>query len=113
MRSLLADLRYTFRVMSRIPLFAGAVVSVLALGIGANIAIFSVVNTVLLRPLPFEEPERLVRIFTKTPAVDPLSYRPASSTTGSGMRSRSRGWQCIHAAASGNSRSPARAPRER
>ena len=67
MRNLFADLRYTFRVMSRTPSFAVAVVSVLALGISANTAIFSIVNAVVLRPLPFEEPERLVRIFTKTP----------------------------------------------
>jgi hypothetical protein len=67
MRTLFADLRYAFRVMSRTPSFTVAVVSVLALGIGANTAIFSVVNAVLLRPLPFEEPERLVRIFTRTP----------------------------------------------
>ncbi len=67
MRSLIADVRYALRVMSRRPSFAVAVVSVLALGIGANTAIFSLVNTVLLRPLPFEEPERLVRIFTRTP----------------------------------------------
>jgi predicted permease len=53
--------------MSRTPSFAVAVVGVLALGIGANTAIFSIVNAVLLRPLPFEEPERLVRIFTRTP----------------------------------------------
>ena len=67
MRTVFADLRYAFRVMSRTPSFAVAVVSVLALGIGANTAIFSIVNAVLLRPLPFEEPERLVRIFTRTP----------------------------------------------
>jgi putative ABC transport system permease protein len=67
MRAVLADLRYGLRVMSRAPSFAVAVVSVLALGIGANTAIFSIVNAVLLRPLPFEEPERLVRIFTRTP----------------------------------------------
>ena len=67
MRTLFADLRYAFRVMSRTPSFAVAVVSVLALGIGANTTIFSIVNAVLLRPLPFEEPERLVRIFTRTP----------------------------------------------
>ena len=67
MRVLLADLRYAFRGMSRAPSFAVAVVSVLALGIGANTAIFSIVNAVLLRPLPFEEPDRLVRIFTRTP----------------------------------------------
>jgi len=67
MRTVFADLRYAVRVMSRTPSFAVAVVSVLALGIGATTAIFSIVNAVLLRPLPFEEPERLVRIFTRTP----------------------------------------------
>ena len=67
MRTLSADLRYAFRATSRTPSFAAAVVSVLALGIGANTTIFSIVNAVLLRPLPFEEPERLVRIFTRTP----------------------------------------------
>ena len=70
MRTLFADLRYAFRVMFRTPSFAVAVVSVLALGIGANTAIFSIVNAVLLRPLPFEEPDRLVRIFTRTPGPD-------------------------------------------
>ena len=67
MRTLLADLRYAVRLMSRIPSFSIAVVSVLALGIGATTTIFSMVNAVLLRPLPFEEPEGLVRIFTRTP----------------------------------------------
>jgi putative ABC transport system permease protein len=67
MRTVFADVRYAFRVMFRTPSFAAAVVGVLALGIGANTTIFSIVNAVLLRPLPFEEPERLVRIFTRTP----------------------------------------------
>src|SRR5436190_5018976 len=67
MRRLIADVRYALRVMSRTPSFAVAVVGVTALGIAANTAIFSIVNAVLLRPLPFEEPERLVRIFTRTP----------------------------------------------
>jgi putative ABC transport system permease protein len=67
MRTLFADLRYAVRTMSRRPSFAAAAVGVLALGIGATTAIFSIVNAVVLRPLPFEEPERLVRIFTRTP----------------------------------------------
>ena len=67
MPTLTADVRYAWRVISRTPSFAVAVLSVLALGIGANTAIFSIVNAVLLRPLPFEEPERLVRIFTGMP----------------------------------------------
>ena len=67
MPTVFADVRYAFRVMSRTPSFAVAVVGVLALGVAANTTIFSIVNAVLLRPLPFEEPERLVRIFTRTP----------------------------------------------
>jgi putative ABC transport system permease protein len=72
MRTVFADLRYAFRVMSRTPSFAVAVVGVLAVGIGANTAIFSIVNAVLLRPLPIEEPERLVRIFTHSGDGEPF-----------------------------------------
>jgi predicted permease len=68
MRRLSADLRHAFRTTRRRPSFAAAVASVLALGIGANTAIFSMVNAVLLRPLPLEEPERLVRLFTTLPS---------------------------------------------
>ncbi len=67
MRPIFADLRYALRVLSRTPSFAVAVISVLALAVGANTAIFSIVRAVLLRPLPFDEPDRLVRIFTRTP----------------------------------------------
>jgi putative ABC transport system permease protein len=77
MRSLFADLRYAFRVMSRTPSFAVAVVSVLALGIGANTAIFSIVNAVLLRPLPFQEPEQLVRLFLKAQGGQLFELSPA------------------------------------
>src|SRR6266566_3219931 len=66
-QTLPSDLRYTFRSLFRAPSFALAVVAVLALGIGANTAIFSIVNAVLLRPLPFEEPDRLVRLFHVPP----------------------------------------------
>jgi putative ABC transport system permease protein len=76
MRTVFADLRYAFRVMSRTPSFAVAVVIVLALGIGASTTIFSIVNAVLLRPLPFEEPDRLLRIFTRPPGGTPFELSP-------------------------------------
>jgi predicted permease len=62
--------------MFRTPSFAVAVITVLALGIGANSAIFSIVNAVLLRPLPVEKPERLVRLFTVLPSGRPFDVSP-------------------------------------
>jgi putative ABC transport system permease protein len=59
------DLRFTFRTLRRDRGFTIVAVLILALGIGANIAVFSVVNTILLRPLPFRDPERLVRVVEK------------------------------------------------
>ena len=67
MRTLLSDVRHALRVFRRAPSFALAVVAVLALGIGVNTAIFSIVNAVLLRPLPFDDAGRLVRLFHTPP----------------------------------------------
>jgi putative ABC transport system permease protein len=76
MKYLLKDLQYGARLLFKRPGFTGLAVLTLALGIGANTAIFSLVHALLLKPLPYREPQRLMHLSEKSPEGkrDPVSY---------------------------------------
>src|SRR5215216_1570546 len=69
MNTLFQDLRYGVRILLKQPAITLVAVITLALGIGANTAIFSLVNSILLRPLPFREPDRVVRLIHASPSL--------------------------------------------
>jgi len=68
LETMLRDLRYAIRTLVRTPGFTVTAVLVMALGIGANVALFTVVRSVLLKPLPFREPDRLIQLYEKSPS---------------------------------------------
>jgi len=70
MNTLLQDIRYALRTSRRNPALALVIVASLAIGIGANTAIFSVVNALLLKPLPYPDPERLVVLWLRSPGIN-------------------------------------------
>src|SRR5439155_15313028 len=74
------DVRYALRQMRRNPGFSFVAIATLALGIGANTAIFSIVNAILLRPLPYKNSDRLVRIVENIPAAESFSAAPELTT---------------------------------
>src|SRR5438094_933570 len=74
---LLKDLAYAFRLLRKSPGFSATAIGSLALGIGANTAIFTLVNVLLLRPLPFERPDRLVTLFERSVVGSEQDMSPA------------------------------------
>src|SRR5581483_7588014 len=88
------DVRYTFRTLGRDPGFAAISILILALAIGANVAVFSVVNTLLLRPLPFPESRELVWI-APPPSACGLSCATYSADAYEEFREQSRAYQDV------------------
>jgi predicted permease len=91
---LLQDLRFTFRTLGRDRAFTVVAVLILGLGIGANIVVFSVVNTILLRPLPFPNAQELVRIRQKAPTCGE-SCRTYSADATKEYRERNKSFQDV------------------
>ncbi len=94
--NLIRDLRYAVRTLRRSPGFALAALLALALGIGANTAVFSVVNGILLRPLPYADPDRLVMVFDSFQQQG-SERGPASMADFQDWKARSRSFESLDA----------------
>jgi predicted permease len=86
LESLLHDLRYSFRTLRRTPGFAAIAILVIALGIGANVALFTVVRNVLLKPLPYHDPDRLVSIYEHDTVGNHPDWSPYLPVDGGSMQ---------------------------
>ena len=69
METLMKDLRYAFRMLLKNPAMTAVIVISLGMGIGANSAIFSIVDALLLRPLPYPQPDRLTAVWLHSPGI--------------------------------------------
>jgi putative ABC transport system permease protein len=88
MNNLIQDVRYALRAMRKSPGFAAVAILTLALGIGANTAIFTVVNAVFFHPIPVEKPETLVDVFTTADLVAGVNFFPVSFPNGQDIQQR-------------------------
>ncbi|HEY6402415.1 MAG TPA: ABC transporter permease, partial [Blastocatellia bacterium] len=100
MQTLWQDLRYGARMLFKKPGFTLIAVLTLALGIGVNTAIFSVVNGVLLRPLPYGEPDRLVRVYSEFPTMNLRKFW-ISPPEFMDIQKEAKSWESIGAWAAG------------
>ena len=100
MDSVVKDIRFALRGLLKKPVFAAVAVLTLALGIGANTAIFSVVNAVLLRPLPLKEPDRLMTFWHAAPAKG-LAHMDLNDALFAYYRDRTRTFESLAAFESG------------
>jgi len=99
MNNLLQDARFSLRMLLKKPGFTSVVVLALGLGIGANTAIFSVVNTILLRPLPYKNSDRLIWLQEKNPGAD-IKEETLSPPNYLDWKSQSEGFEDMGAFAS-------------
>ena len=97
LESLWQDVRYAARTLGRTPGFTAVAILTLAVGVGANTAIFTVANAVMLRPLPFSDPDRLVRLWESNPEKGWPTFS-ASHPTFLDWRSESRSFERLAAA---------------
>jgi len=97
METILKDFRFAARSLTRQPGFAVVAIITLALGIGANTAIFSVVNGVLLRPLPFKDPKRVVLAWNNGAAAAGGDHTPLSVADLSDWRTQGRSFEAVGA----------------
>src|SRR6266568_4326934 len=88
---LLQNLRISMRTLARAPAFAFVSILVIAIGIGANLALFTVVRSVLMKPLPFEDPERLVRLYEHS-ADDKFPYNEVAGGIFTEWKKQSHGF---------------------
>ncbi len=98
LENFIQDLRYGVRMLRRNPLFAGAAVITLGLGLGATLAVFNVANGVLLRPLPYREPERINIVWFAVRGDDGNVWKlPLSSGSYSDIERDSRSFEALAA----------------
>jgi putative ABC transport system permease protein len=92
---MIADLKFALRMLAKAPGFAATAILTLAIGIGANTAIFSVVNAVLLKPLPFPNPDQLVAIGSQDTRERSIDLKSISFPDFADFRARAKSFQAI------------------